>query len=124
MQVRKLEFSHGVINAVKDMCKLVFNLQTDSEIARIFGITNKQMEEVIGEIIDSLPDSVFEHLYPQYFDELKSICAREFIFFQVQEKWDDPRYQDDLKKFIHVFSRDIQQRINAHKKFQSTLREG
>lgn len=123
MLEKKLAFSKGVIDAVKRVCKTVFNLHTDDDVVRMFGINEMQMEEVINKVVDSLPDTVFEQLNPQLLDEIKYITAREYIFFQVQEKWDDPQYKEDLERFIHVFSRDIQRRISSNQKFQMTMKE-
>ena len=86
------------------------------EINKALGMSCDQAKATIQKIIDSLPDKMFDQAYPKLLDEIKHICAREFIFFQVQEKCNDPLYQDDLKKFIHVFSRDIQQRVNSQVK--------
>ncbi len=123
MDPKKLEFSDDVTHVVCDMCKLIYNLNSEVDIKRVFGMTHEQMKAVIKRIIDALPDSIFEKAYPKLLDDIKNICAREFIFFQVQEKWDDPRYQDDLTMFINVFSRDIQQRIGVQAKYQPNQRE-
>lgn len=123
MLEKKLVFSKGVIEAVRRVCKTVFNLHNDTDVVRMFGINEVQMEEVIHKIIDSLPDTFFVQVNSQLLEELKYITAREYIFFQVQEKWDDPQYKEDLEKFIHVFSRDIQRRIGSHQKFQVTMKE-
>jgi len=120
MHPKKQECSHDITHIVCDMCKLVFNLNSSNDIKNVMGMTREQMELVIKKIIDALPDSIFERAYPKLLEEIKNICAREFIFFQVQEKCNDPCYQDDLKMFIHVFARDIQQRVNAEIKQTSS----
>jgi hypothetical protein len=120
MHPKKLEFSHDVTHIVCDMCKLVYNLNSANEINKVLGVTRDEAKAIIGKIIDALPDSIFERAYPKLLDDIKNICAREFIFFQIQEKCNDPRYQDDLKMFIHVFSRDIQKRINSQAEYQTT----
>jgi hypothetical protein len=119
----KRSFSTDVCCAVRDTCKLAFNLQNDNDLLRIFGMTGAQLEEIIAKIIDSLPDTIFQHNYPPELEEIECICAREFIFFQVQERLDDPRYQQDLNAFIHVFKRDIEKRMNGQMNMQSTMRE-
>ncbi|VVC76354.1 hypothetical protein AQUSIP_16650 [Aquicella siphonis] len=123
MQAQKQAFASEVVNIVRDMCKTVFNLQNERDLARIFGITQEQMEAVIGRIIDALPEDLFNPSHQQVAEEMKYVCAREYIFFQVQEKWNDARYQDDLRKFIHIFTRDICKRFAARSKFQASLRE-
>jgi|WetSurMetagenome_2_1015567.scaffolds.fasta_scaffold1458453_2 hypothetical protein len=112
MQARKLEFCRDVIRIIQDVCKLAFNLGSNNEIEKVFGMTSHDLEVVIKQISDVLPDSLFTRAAKEL-DEIKNIFAREFIFFQVQEKRDDPNYQDDLSTFIHIFSRDIQQKIKA-----------
>lgn len=119
----KRSFSTDVCCAVRDTCKMAFNLQNDNDLVRIFGMTSAQLEEIIAKIIDSLPDAIFQHTYPPELEEIKCICAREFIFFQVQERLDDPRYQQDLNAFIHVFKRDIEKRMNGQVNMQSAMRE-
>ena len=44
-------------------------------------------------------------------EEIKTICAREFIFFQTQEKYSDPQYEVNLKNFIRIFIRDLQRKM-------------
>jgi len=112
MQARKLEFSNDVIRLVDDLCNLVFNATTDHDVEKIFSITHKQLEQIIREIIDAIPDCIFEQT-PQKLDEIKNIFAKEFIFFQVQEKLNDPHYSDDLSDFIKIFARDIQKKFNC-----------
>jgi len=111
MQARKLEFSNDVIRLVHDLCKLVFNSTTDHDVEKIFGITHEQLEKIIKNIVDAMPACIFEH--PQKLNEIKNIFAKEFIFFQVQEKMNDPHYPDDLSDFIKIFSRDIQKKFNC-----------
>ncbi len=119
MLPEKVVFSHGVGNVVKDTCKLAFN----GDVGKIFGITNAQLDEILNRVIDALPDSVFKDPNKTMLEEIKYICAREFIFFQVQERCDDPKYQDDLKAFIHVFAKDIEKRLNGQNKISSVMRE-
>jgi len=115
MPDNRLAFSNDVIRVVYDVCKLVFSLQSDHEIKKIFGIDNEKLETIVRRIIDALPENMFNGGGDsRLLDEIKNICAREFIFFQVQERCDDPRYQEDLSKFILIFTRDIQRRIELH----------
>lgn len=116
MQEKKLAFSKEVLATISKICKTVFNLQHNEDILRMFGIDQKQMENVIQKITDSLPEKIFEKGNGKLMDEIKYITAREYIFFQVQEKWDDPDYKQDLKNFIHVFSRDIADRFMKEEK--------
>jgi hypothetical protein len=116
MPEQKLAFSREVFAAVQEICKTIFNLQTDAEVERMFGMTEVQMEDVIAQIVNSLPDEIFEKLNPALRDEMKYITAREYIFFQVQEGRDDPHYQENLKNFIHVFSRDMQHQEERNEK--------
>jgi hypothetical protein len=103
MQDRRLTFSKDIIHVVYDVCKTVFNLHSDVEIKKVFGIDNEKLESIVKRIGDA-----------RLQDEIKNICAREFIFFQLQERVDDPQYQEDLSNFINVFTRDIQRRIELH----------
>lgn len=119
MLPEKAVFSSGVGNVVRETCKIAFN----GDVGKIFGITNTQLDEIINRVIDALPDSIFKHSNLSMLEEIKYICAREFIFFQVQERCDDPRYQDDLKAFIHVFAKDIEKRLNGQSKISSVMRE-
>jgi len=115
MQMQKLEFSKDVLRVVYDVCKTVFNLKSDQEIKKIFGMDNDKLEMIVQRITDALPENIFNGGGDvRLQEEIKNICAREFIFFQVQERCDDPRYQDDLMNFIHIFTRDIQRRIELH----------
>lgn len=115
MQNQKLSFSKDVIQIIYEVSKLVFNIQDNSEaeIKKIFGISCQQLESVISSIVEAIPDQIFSRANLQMLEECKSICAKEFIFFQVQEKWDDPHYKDDLSAFISVFTRDMQRRVTA-----------
>ncbi len=106
----KLSFSQEVLDIVRNICETVFNMNNDAEISELFGIDKKQMEEAILAIVQSLPDRLFASGNPQILEEIKYIIAREYIFFQVQER-DDPEYKNDLQNFIRIFSRDMLQRI-------------
>ena len=112
MQNKKLAFYKDVIQIVYQVCRMIFNAQP-YEISKVFGISSEQMEGVVRDIVDAIPDRIFSDANSQGLEEIKSICAREFIFFQVQEKWDDPRYQDDLRTFIAIFTRDIEKCVTT-----------
>src|SRR3990167_6939295 len=114
MDAKKLQFADDVIHIIRDLCSVVFNIQSEDQLNKVFGITHEQLETVIKKIINALPDHMFYQLYPKILNEVKNICAREFIFFQVQERWNDPHYQEDLSNFICIFSRDIQQKISTY----------
>lgn len=123
MQAQKQAFALDVVNIVRDMCKTVFNLQNDQDLGRVFGISHEQLEKVICNVVDSLPDALFENTNPGVLEEMKYVCAREYIFFQIQENYNDPRYQEDLRKFIHIFSRDIRRRFVIRDNYHLSLRE-
>lgn len=122
MLAKKLEFSNEVVNVIREMCQVVFNTHSDEEMIRIFGVSSEQMKDVVSRIIDALPDAIFTQKDSQLLEEIKYICAREYIFFQVQEKWVDLHYQENLSRFIQIFSRDIQRRINLQQS-HTTMRE-
>lgn len=106
----KLAFSQDVMRIVCDVCKLVFNVQSNDEIQRALGLPHDQVETVIKKVITAMPDPIF-NLTAQKLEEIKRIFAKEFIFFQVQEQASNPHYEDDLLNFASVFSRDIQERF-------------
>lgn len=108
MDPKKLAFSEDVIRKIKQLTKLIFNVSSSEQIESLFGVTNEQLKIVMRKIVNALPDNYFEQNYHKKVEELKTIVAREFIFFQVQEKWSDPNYQHDLANFIRTFSRDIE----------------
>lgn len=112
MDSKKLEFATDVTRIIRYICKLVFNLESANEIQKVFGINEDELTNVINRIVDALPPSIF-NLSASQMEEIKHIFAREFVFFQVQERGDDVKYEDDLSKFIAIFARDIQQRISA-----------
>jgi hypothetical protein len=118
MLEKKLVFANEVLGIVQEMLKNVFNLHSDAEIEHSFGISVQQMEEAIRQIIDSLPDIVFEKANSVVLEEIKYIAARDYIFFQIQEKWNDPRYKKDLNNFIQIFSRDIMDKLDMRQQFQ------
>jgi len=121
MQSRKLKLTDDVIRVVRDICSVVFNISSDEQLEKGLGINHEQLEVVIKKIVNALPDNFFERVY--LLDEIKNICAREFVFFQVQEKWNDPRYEEDLANFICIFTRDMEQRFDTYKNYKSKMKE-
>ncbi|OGT35101.1 MAG: hypothetical protein A3F11_07805 [Gammaproteobacteria bacterium RIFCSPHIGHO2_12_FULL_37_14] len=119
MTPKKILFTQDIVHNIRELCALVFNIATDEQLCKIFCISHEQMEMVMKQLVNPIPDWIFDHR--SLAEEIKNIIAREFIFFQLQEKWDDPHYQDDLENFINIFSRDIQHKIEAYKNHQ--LRE-
>lgn len=111
LRSKKLEFSNDVIRIIRELCKLVFNVSTEAGMEKMFGITHEQLEFAIKKIVNGLPERVFRPENRRKLEELKTICAREFLFFQVQEKVNDPNYKKDLENFSAVFSRDIEKKI-------------
>lgn len=112
MQAKKLAFANDVSRVVHSVCELAFNIHSEERFHDVFGINYAKMDEIIQKIVTAIPDKIFDHGLPGVVDELKSICAREFVFFQVQERCDDARYEGDLTNFINILVRDIQQRVN------------
>lgn len=111
LRSKKLETADQVVRIIRELCRLVFNVTSEAGIEKLFGLTQKQLEAGIREIVDALPDRVFQPDYRRRLEELKTICAREFIFFQVQEKVGDPNYKKDLANFVAVFSKDIEKKV-------------
>lgn len=111
MDPKKLAFSQDVAHMVDDISKLIFNVKSADETRNVFGITHTEMETIIQKIILELPDQIFTEA-PKFLEEIKKLCAQEFIFFQVQEHG-SPLYQENLKNFIKFFSTDIKHRIEA-----------
>ena len=124
MQQRKAIFAKEVMQTVCHLCSQVFNAISDVDLERRFGISCQQMEIVIQKIIDALPYYIFDRAYPHQLEEIKNICAREFIFFQVQEKCNDPSYQEDLSKFINIFCRDIERCVMVNQPTLPEMKEG
>lgn len=108
MDSHRITFTEDIVRTVKQLCKVTFNVTSTEELSSVFGLSNSQLKMVIKKIVDALPDIFFEKSYFKKKEQLKAIVAREFIFFQVQERWDDPQYQANLANFIRAFSRDIE----------------
>lgn len=122
MNQKKLDFSREVVRTVCDLCAVVFNINSNEQLEKVFGISHQQLETVINKIIDALPDHIFIANSKMALDEIKNICAREFVFFQAQERWGDQDYQQDLANFIHIFSRDIEKQTSI-KNYQTSMKE-
>lgn len=112
-------FSNDIIRIIHELCGVVFNITANEKLHDLFGISNEQTVLVVNRLVAALPSELFVNHDASLKEEIKNICAREFIFFQVQEKWNDPQYQQNLENFIHIFSKDIQQKINIYKKHES-----
>ncbi|GEM_PF-2042152 len=123
MEAKKLAFADDVTHTVCDLCEVVFNIKSDAQFKGVMGMTHDQMETVIRKVIDALPDHILDKLYPNVIEDIRNICAREFLFFQVQEKGNEAHYEEDLQKFMDIFSRDIQQRIDTYKGYKAKVRE-
>ena len=121
MNLKRAQFADAVAHTVRDLCSVVFNIKSDEQMEKIFCMTHAQLDNAVKQIINALPADVFEQ--PKLLEEIQNIIAREFIFFQAQEKCNDPHYQEDLSTFIGIFSRDIKQRINAFSDSKSKMRE-
>lgn len=116
MLAQKEDFASDVGRIVGDVCKLAFNIHSEERFHDVFGISYTKMNELVSKIVDALPDKMFENGLSNTLEEVKSICAREFVFFQVQERCDDVDYENDLAEFINILSRDIQLRVGMKMK--------
>ncbi len=112
MQSVKRDFSHDVLYLIHSLCATAFGASSDDKLEKIFGVSMVQMEFVIDKVTQVLPEALFAPSYHHALEEIKNIFAREFIFFQVQEKWNDPHYQENLSNFIRIFARDIQRHVD------------
>jgi hypothetical protein len=123
MDIRKTNFSHGLLHTVRELCIVVFNIRKEEQLDNAFGLNYVQLESVLDKIVDALPNIIFTQGGSHFQEEIKNIIAREFIFFQVQEKWKDQNYQNDLNRFIQILSHDIQLRIDDNLKHEQRLNE-
>lgn len=108
---QKLASVKDVVKIIHEICQVVFRVNTEEEFEGVFGINGHQLEKVIEQIILALPDRFFFPGMHHKLEEIKAICAREFIFFQVQEKYNDVRYEVNLKNFIRILVRDLQRKM-------------
>src|SRR3990167_3919271 len=93
---KKLMFADEVLHIVRHLYKVIFNINSTLQIEKMFGMTDVELANAIRKISMQLPNCFFEPAHRKKLDEIKIICAREFIFFQVQEDSQNPHYQDDL----------------------------
>lgn len=121
MTLKKHEFTHDIVLTVNDICHVLFNISSEEQLYKLFGIKHDQMEKVLEQLVNSLPEWLFNH--PHLIEEVKNIAAREYIFFQVQERYDDPRFQEDFLTFINIFSRDILHKLESYKHQIREVRE-
>lgn len=121
MDPKKLEFSRDVTHAVDNICKLIFNIKSTDEMNKTLGVTHEQLETTLQKMIVALPDEIFTQT-PELLEEIKNLCAQEFIFFQVQEIG-NLSYQENLQKFIKFFSTDMKDRIEAYHKRHANMKE-
>jgi hypothetical protein len=118
VQITKRQFARDVLHIIQELCRVIYNLETTKDIERIFGISGEQLETVINKIVNALPDDLFTEENKSRIKEIEQILAKEFIFFQVQERVDDPAYQTDLANFILIFSKDIHTKLQLWKEEQ------
>lgn len=113
MQVTQQQFAEDVMHIVYQICKMVYNVHSDDDIERIFGTSRNQIENILTRTVSALPSKAFEQSSKNKIKELEEILAKEFIFFQIQEKVNDPQYQNDLANFILLLSRDLNKRLGS-----------
>lgn len=106
MKMQRQQFTDEVVDAIHHILKIVFNAKSQQDIQNVVGMNDNQMTAAVNQLSDKLPETVFNQPQ-QKLEELKNICAREFVFFQVQEKPAEASYQRDLANFITIFCRDI-----------------
>lgn len=111
MQTVRKDFLQQVVHTVQELGKVIFNIHDEKELQNVFGVDLKQMQTVLERVVAALPQQFFNTQNKKMIKEVKDVCAREFIFFQVQEKWSDPSYEENLKAFINCFSRDMAKRL-------------
>lgn len=111
MQVSQQQFAQNVMHIVYQICKMVYNVHSEDDIQRIFGASKEEIENIVARTVNALPNNVFDQATKGKIKELEEIMAKEFIFFQIQEKISDPQYQNDLANFILLLARDIKKRI-------------
>lgn len=111
MQITKRQFAHDVLHIIYELCRLIYNLKSSDDVENVFSAPRQQVETIISKIVNALPDDLFSQSNAHRIKDLEQILAKEFIFFQVQEKVDDSQYQTDLANFIMLFSRDIHNKL-------------
>lgn len=111
MDAKKLAFSDEVLHLIRQLCNMIFNVVSKEQMESLFNMTSEQLKIVIRKLISVLPDVYFDKNFHGKLEILKTVMAREFIFFQIQEKWMDPNYQHNLANFIRIFLRDIEREL-------------
>lgn len=111
MPPEKQVFQRDVTRFIHELCILLYNLKSQQELDRVFGIPTEELDGIVARIVDQLPDDMFTQTNADTFIEIEKIFAKEFIFFQLQEKLTDPQYENDLSNFIRIFARDIKARF-------------
>lgn len=118
MPITKYQFAKDVLQSVYDLCKVVYGIDKKEEVQRIFGISFQKLDEIVRKVVNALPDELFMQENKARIKEIEQILAKEFIFFEVQERIDDPQYTNDLENFILLFARDMHTKLQAWKEGQ------
>src|SRR5579863_8911924 len=105
MQITRRQFAQDVLLIIHEVCRVIYNLRSNQDVERVFGIAEEKLESTINTIVDSLPEELFNQENHKKIKNLEQIFAKEFIFFQIQEAANDPGYQHDLANFIALFSK-------------------
>lgn len=108
---QRLASVKDVVRIIHEISKVIFRVNTEEELKDVFGINEQQLEAVVGEIIAAQPERFFLPGMRHKLEEIKAICAREFIFFQVQEKYNTEQYKANLKNFIRILVRDLERKM-------------
>lgn len=108
METKRQHLQEAIVLSVREIGEVLFNIHSDEQFYNVFGIDAAQLESIVLKIVKALPDALFAELNSRQLKELKNICAREYVFFQIQERWDDPLYQQHLEKFAEIFAHDMQ----------------
>lgn len=118
MPITKFQFAQDVLQSVYDLCKVVYGVKNKEEIQRIFGVNFEKLDEIVRKVVNALPDELFMQDNKARIKEIEQILAKEFIFFEVQERTDDPQYANDLENFILLFARDMHLKLQSWKEGQ------
>lgn len=123
MSPSKKEFSQSVTTNICRLSRLLFNANSDENLLIIFRLDKSAIELTIQKIVDHFPNDYFNSLSANQLREMESILAKEFIFFQVQEKDNEKKYQNHLLHFSEVFVRDMQKRFKVNHKSPDKMKE-
>lgn len=124
MRSTKPSLVEAIMKMIKRIAELAFNARTDAQLKKIFSLNEAEIKATIEHLLDAVPEQFILHLSVAQKNEFVNICAREFVFFQVQEKINSARYHTVLQQFIALFSRDIQSRLNQKNKHAMNIKEG